>query len=226
MKTDALLYRLLQDHPDLVFELAGLPTPVQEYKLLAEEVKETRFRFDGLLLPAEVSQEAPLVFLENQFQADPDFYARWFAAIFLYLRRHPEQRSWRAVVLFPCRATDNGNTLGYEELLSATRIRRVYLEDWLTQNPASPGLSLIQLLLADPDQAIAKARGILTGTPQVWPDFAAWVETVLIYSNRLSPHLMGRRTHRFLPSFRHGCRNPAPRMVIIRYRRDSIQAQC
>jgi predicted transposase YdaD len=117
MKTDALLYRLFQEHPSLVFELAGWPPPKAPYELRAEEIKQTHFRLDGVLIPAVADPDAPLVFLENQFQPDADFYARWFASIFLYLRLHPGQRDWRAVVLFPSRAQDAGNPQGYEALV-------------------------------------------------------------------------------------------------------------
>jgi predicted transposase/invertase (TIGR01784 family) len=180
MKTDALLYRLLQDHPDLVFELAGLPHPTVPYQLRAEEVKETQFRLDGVLLPPVVTADAPLVFLENQFWPDDDFYARWFASIFLYLRQHPEQRWWRAVALYPERRTDTGQTRGFEELL-AGRVTRVYLDELVAALPESPALGLIQLLLAEPDRAILKAREMLAVQIPSWPDMHAWVETVLIY---------------------------------------------
>ncbi len=55
MKTDKLFYRLFQDRPALVFELAGLP-PEQAagYVLRAEEIKQTAFRMDGLLVDEKV----------------------------------------------------------------------------------------------------------------------------------------------------------------------------
>lgn len=181
MKTDALLYRLLQDHPGLVFELAGLPTPETPYELRAEEIKETQFRFDGLLIPPVVAEATPLVFLENQFQPDDDFYARWFASIFLYLRRHPERRWWRAVVLFPERRIDVGKPRGFEDLLAGNRVSRIYLDEGVTTQPKSPALGLIGLLLAEPGQAVAAARSLLAEAAPVWPDFNAWVETLLVY---------------------------------------------
>ncbi len=47
MKTDSLLYRLFQEQPGLVFELAGWPLPVgAAYTLRAEEVKQTSFLED------------------------------------------------------------------------------------------------------------------------------------------------------------------------------------
>ena len=45
MKTDSLFYRLVQEHPDLVFELAEWSPPAGiRYTLHAEDVKQTGFR--------------------------------------------------------------------------------------------------------------------------------------------------------------------------------------
>jgi predicted transposase YdaD len=181
MKTDKLLYRLLQDHPELVFQLAGLPVPEAEYELRAEEVKEIQFRLDGLLVPAQVGPDSPLVFLENQFQIDGDFWGRWFASVHLRLRLHPEQRHWRAVALFPSRAMDVGDPLGYEELLASGRVVRVYLDDWLAAPDPPPGVGLVRLLLAQPEAALDQARALLASPAPTWRDFADWVETLLIY---------------------------------------------
>ena len=47
MKTDSLLYRLFQEQPGLVFELAGWPLPAgAAYTLRAMEVKQTSFLED------------------------------------------------------------------------------------------------------------------------------------------------------------------------------------
>jgi hypothetical protein len=51
IRTDSLFYRLFQDWPDLVLELAGLATPAAGYTLRAEEIKQTGFRLDGVLVP-------------------------------------------------------------------------------------------------------------------------------------------------------------------------------
>lgn len=57
MKTDTLFYRLLHSHPEWVFELAGWPPPSVPYRLRAEEIKQTAFRLDGLLMPPEDGPE-------------------------------------------------------------------------------------------------------------------------------------------------------------------------
>lgn len=48
MRTDSLFYRLFQDWPELVLELAGLEPPAAGYALRAEEIKQTGFRLDGV----------------------------------------------------------------------------------------------------------------------------------------------------------------------------------
>jgi predicted transposase/invertase (TIGR01784 family) len=181
MKTDKLLYRLLQDHPELAFQLASLPPPQAEYQLRSEEVKEIQFRLDGILEPPSVGPATPMLFLENQFHPDDDFYARWFGSVFIWLRRHPEQRHWRGVVLFPNRAMDQGSILGYEEFFASGRVAHVYLEDWLKAPSPPPEIRLVLLLLAPEEQAIAQARALLEGEAPSWQDYPDWVETLLVY---------------------------------------------
>jgi predicted transposase YdaD len=95
MKTDTLFYRLFQDRPALLFELTGLAwRAAAGYVWRAEEVKETAFRLDGVLVP-EADLDAPLVFTEVQFQLDPAFYGRWLAEICLYLEDIEGQRILR-----------------------------------------------------------------------------------------------------------------------------------
>ena len=75
MKTDSLFYRLFQEQPGLVFELAGWPLPAGAvYTLRAEEVKQTSFRLDGVLVPPPQPPGLPVVFVDAQFQGDPDFF--------------------------------------------------------------------------------------------------------------------------------------------------------
>jgi predicted transposase YdaD len=112
MHTDPLLYRLFQERPALLFDLAGLTVAeAAAYRLEATEVKQTAFRLDGVLNPPPDAADAPLVYSESQFQTRPTFYARWFASIFLYLYRHRVTRPWQAVVAFPDRATEPGITV-------------------------------------------------------------------------------------------------------------------
>ncbi len=187
MKTDSLFYRLFQERPELAFELAGWPVPAGgRYTLHAEEVKQTSFRLDGVLLPPSDQPDWPVVFLETQFQSDATFYGRWFAEIFLWLYRRNPQRPWRAVSIFPDQAADNGSTLCYQPLLESAWVRRIYLEDWANQPAPTPGLRLVQLIVAKPTAAIAQAQALLIDPGSVngewdWPNWINWIETILVY---------------------------------------------
>ncbi len=66
MKTDTLFYRLFRTLPELALQLAGLPVDAGGYAFRAEEVKQTAFRLDGLLMPPADRPDAPLVVLEAQ----------------------------------------------------------------------------------------------------------------------------------------------------------------
>ncbi len=77
MKTDSLFYRLFQERQELAFELASWPVPAGgRYTLRAEELKQTGFRLDGVLLPPPDQPDWPVVFLETQFQPNATFYGR------------------------------------------------------------------------------------------------------------------------------------------------------
>lgn len=68
MKTDSLFYRLFQAMPALALELAGLTVSERAaYQFRSEEIKQTAFRLDGVLMPTAEVREAPVVFVEVQY---------------------------------------------------------------------------------------------------------------------------------------------------------------
>jgi len=101
MKTDNLFYRIFKTLPVLALELVGvaIANPAG-YGFRAEEVKQTAFRLDGLLIPPA---DDPL---EAQAQPDDDFYGRFFSEIFLYLYRCNPWPCWWALVLYPRHASE------------------------------------------------------------------------------------------------------------------------
>jgi predicted transposase/invertase (TIGR01784 family) len=201
MKTDSLFYRLFQELPGLVFELAEWPVPTGAvYTLRAEEVKQTSFRLDGLLLPPPGLPDLPGIFVETQFQLDNDFYSRWFTQIFLFLYRRRWQGPWRAVVIFPSRKVDPQPPVAYQPLLDSPWVKRVYLEDLQERTNLTPGLQLMQLIVAEPEVAVSQAQALLTvrGGPAVDPDWRGWldlIETVVVYK---LPHLSREEIQRML----------------------------
>jgi predicted transposase YdaD len=163
MKTDHLFYRLFQEHPEVVFELTGWPLPLAAgYTLHAEEVKQTSFRLDGVLMPAETTPDAPLVFLEAQSQPDDGFYPRGFTSIFLFLyRQGRDDRDWRAVVIYPNRAAEKPPPRAFAELLDLPGVYRIYLEDIANRPATTLGMQLAQLIIAEPTVAATKTRVLL-----------------------------------------------------------------
>jgi predicted transposase/invertase (TIGR01784 family) len=177
MKTDALFYRLFQDRPALVFELAGLPmSDAAGYSLRSEEIKQTAFRLDGLLVAeAEPGAGRPTLFLEVQFQPDPDFYGRWFAELFLYIHLRKLGTKWRAVAIFPNRAADpaenadadNAALAPFRPLLQLPWVHRIHLnEDLPPSGRGSTGLGLIRLILAKRAQSAELAQTLVQNAPE------------------------------------------------------------
>jgi predicted transposase YdaD len=184
MHTDPLFYRIFQERPATVFELAGLAVPPPgAYRMHAEEVKQTAFRLDGVLLPDPGTPGLPLVFAESQFYADPWFYARWLASIFLYLFRQRVTGPWRAVVVFPDRSFDIGETRPYDDMNRGGTLHRVYLEDLLGRPGLGPGARLARLVVMDREPLLAEARALIdeqtaAGQREATLDL---IETVLVY---------------------------------------------
>ena len=185
MKTDSLLYRLFQDWPELVLELADLDPTLSGYVLHAAEVKQTAFRLDGVLTPPPEQPDWPLVFIEAQLQPDPDFHARWFSELFLYLYRHPPRRAWRAVALFPNRATEGRVEVAFATQLLNPWVKRVYLEEVLRNPAPTRGIRVLGLLLAPPATVVAEAQALLAesvaGSTFNGPVLVDWIETLLVY---------------------------------------------
>ena len=184
MHTDTLFYRLFQERPATAFELAGLAVPADPaYRMHAEEVKQTAFRLDGVLLPDAGRPDLPVVFTESQFYTDPQFYARWLASIFLFLYRQQIVARWQAVVVFPDRAVDIGQTAPYEVLLQGGVLHRVYLTDLLDQPGLGLGARLARLVVLDEGPLVLEARALIDEqTPAGHRDpVIDLIETIIVY---------------------------------------------
>lgn len=187
MKTDTLFYRLFQTLPRLLFDLIGqAPEHANAYRFESVELKQIAFRFDGVFVPPDAQPDWPLFFIEVQFQSEPDFYARLFAEIFLYLRQHRPLHPWQAVVVYPTWATDPGEHPHYQALLMSPQVKRIYLDEWsrtrhtLTQH-------LMAVVLAEPQEAVFEAQAVVERARQELVDkeqqttIVELVETILVY---------------------------------------------
>ena len=185
MKTDTIFYRLFQTFPDLLFELIDFPRELANfYRFSSVEVKQLSFRIDGVFLPER--QDLPIYFTEVQFQNDPEFYARFFAEIFLYLKQTQLKNNWRGVVIYPNRRVEKENIERYRELLQETRVQRIYLEELAESPPDSLGLATLELVSLPEAQVINQGRELIvrvreTGVENRQQELLELIETILIY---------------------------------------------
>lgn len=186
MKTDSIFYRLFQEFPSIFFEIiANPPTEANTYNF-SVEIKQTAFRIDGVFLPVQ-EVDNPIYFVEIQFQLDPEFYSRFFAEIFLYLRQNKPQNDWRAVVLYPNQSVDTGNIKHYHKFFASHRVSRVYLNELDEAAECSIGIGTLNLVISPAARAVAQAKILIDRVRQEIADelqqqeFLQLIETILFY---------------------------------------------
>ncbi|MFN3346060.1 MAG: Rpn family recombination-promoting nuclease/putative transposase [Chloroherpetonaceae bacterium] len=177
MHTDKLVYLLLQLAPQGFFSLIGRnPDDASRYQFQSVELKETAFRIDGVFIPT--SADDVTYFVEAQFQTDEQFYARFFAEIFLYLKQYPTAK-WQAVVMYPSRSIEQKQIDAYSDLLELNRIKRVYLDE--LPDSEAIAVELFKLLIASEKRAEVQARKLAQKASVVELDL---IEQILTYKFR------------------------------------------
>ncbi|BAC88419.1 Rpn family recombination-promoting nuclease/putative transposase [Gloeobacter violaceus] len=186
MKTDTLFYRLFQTFPATLFELLGAdPALAFDYEFRSVELKQTAFRLDGVFVPT--TPDRPLYFVEVQFQPDRRFYSRLFTEIFLYIHQLAPASDWRVLVLFPGRSADPADQPAFADLLSGSRVQRLYLDELEPGLSPSLGVGLVRLVVEDERSAVARARQLLVQAVREPMDEAArrqaleLIETFIVY---------------------------------------------
>ncbi len=176
MRTDTLFYQLFQTCPELLFEILGQdPALAQSYEFSSREVKQLAFRLDGLFLPTQSG--IPLYFVEVQFQWDPEFYYRFLAEIYLYLRQYQPAQPWQAVVIYPHGSLDPG--IPADLMGSDPQIRRIYLDELAFEG--SLLMSVIGLIIAPAKQAEQRAREVVAKSQGIPMEVLELVKTVMVY---------------------------------------------
>jgi predicted transposase YdaD len=164
MKTDKLFYRIFLSQPALISELLpGVPSDC-EFEYSAPVVKEIEVRLDGLLIPSSDDLSLPLVFLEAQMQGDVNFYGRYFAGIYLYLRQYKVNRPWKGLLILNRRSQELGSEVPYQVQLDR-QVQRLYLEDLLPLKELSPNLAMLRLFFLPEEEVSTAARLILENPP-------------------------------------------------------------
>ncbi|MGB3312329.1 MAG: Rpn family recombination-promoting nuclease/putative transposase [Nodosilinea sp.] len=189
MKTDSLFYALFQSQPSLFFELIGKPTSeAQGYQFASVEVKQTAFRIDGVFLPPNDRPDAPVYFVEVQFQRDPILYRRLFAEVFLYLKQYPEVAHWRAVVVYPRAAIEIREMAPFGALLESAYVQVIYLNQLGTVADLPPGLATLRLIV-EPEATVPTAARELIARVRTAPlpdteriRLVELIETIVVYT--------------------------------------------
>lgn len=176
MRTDTLFYQLFQTCPELLFEILGQdPALAQSYEFSSREVKQLAFRLDGLFLPTQSG--IPIYFVEVQFQWDPEFYYRFLAEIYLYLRQYQPAQPWQAVVIYPHGSIDPG--IPADLMGSEAQITRIYLDELPPEG--SLMMEILRLIIAPPKQAEQRAREVVLQSQGIPKEVLELVKTVLVY---------------------------------------------
>lgn len=191
MRTDSLFYELFQTDPAIVFDLIGTPSPrTSIYSFVSQELKETIFRIDGVLVPPPYATDLPIYFVEVQGYRDTkgDLYPSFFSEIFLYLNDYRPVNDWRGVLIFTKRRLDKGIPLHYQDFANSPRFQRIYLDELPAEvADRSLGLGVLQLIGLKEDLAPQRAKQLIERARQELTDaeqarkILELVETVLIY---------------------------------------------
>ncbi|MFQ3598997.1 MAG: Rpn family recombination-promoting nuclease/putative transposase, partial [Chloroherpetonaceae bacterium] len=175
MHTDKLIYLLLQLLPQAFFLLIGRnPNDAVRYQFKSVELKDVSFRIDGLFIP---DTDDVTYFVEVQFQRDEQFYARFFAEIFLYLKQYPT-RKWKAVVIYPSRSVEQRDIEAYREFLALEQVKRIYLDELPPTD--SVAVALFQILIVPKEEVGALARKIAARADRVQMELLL---NILAYKN-------------------------------------------
>jgi predicted transposase YdaD len=93
-------------------------------------------------------------------QADPDFYGRYFAEIYLYLKQYKSDRPWRGLLILKSQKHYLGSENPYQFQLDS-QVYRLYLQDLLNESSLSPNLALLQLIVLPKAKTLQAAQDLL-----------------------------------------------------------------
>jgi predicted transposase/invertase (TIGR01784 family) len=190
VKTDSLFYEIFQTDPSIVFDLIGRP-PARNvtYHFASQEVKQTSFRIDGILVPPTEAIDLPIVFVEVQGYRDQNnvLYSSFFSQIFLYLHDYQPSNDWYAVLIFTKRSLDPGLPRHYRVFEASPQFQQIYLEELNKAENLSVGLSLLRLVGLQEEDAPQMGRELVerarleVNDAEMQEKFIELIETILVY---------------------------------------------
>lgn len=159
--------------------------------MVSQEVKQTRFQIDGILLPHHRRSTLPIYFLEVMGYKPKNgkhFYQELITEIHLYINDYAPKNDWRAVVIYTQRSFDPGLPIHLSEYAEGERLQRLHL-DRLPKNMQGRSLevSAIQLMGAKQQDAADQARRLIararteTTDATTQQNVLELIQTVFIY---------------------------------------------
>lgn len=166
MKTDSIFYETFQKTPKVLFELVGITSSeVGLYSFVSQEVKQTRFQIDGILLPHHRRPDLPIYFIEVMGYKQKDtesLYHNFFSEVNLYLNDYRPPNDWRGIIIFTERRFDPGLPQHYNDYAKSTRFQRLYLDRMAEDEEGkSFQVAAIQLIGVKKRKAGERARALL-----------------------------------------------------------------
>ena len=192
MKTDSIFYKLFQSAPNTLFELIGENNPRgTTYGFASQEVKQTAFTIDGILIPPPYANDLPLIFVETQAYKDKkgeNIYYRFLGEIFLYLKDYQPSNDWRAVLIFTKKSLDPRIPRQFAEFENSPRLQRIYLDKLPPEyGDRSLGLGVLQLIGMKNQTVPERGRVLLNRVQHELTDvqtqntYIELIETVFVY---------------------------------------------
>jgi predicted transposase/invertase (TIGR01784 family) len=164
MKTDALFFRFFKELPSCFFQLIGRPeTDALRYNLDAIEYKETAVRLDGIFQPHQPEVDPAYIWELQAYRLDT-VYANLMTKIGRFLEHGNPEQDWIAVVIYATRSFEPPNLRPYRCLVESDQLVRVYLDELPPAPPDKFELGLLDVIMAKPDAAMAKAKAMV---PQI-----------------------------------------------------------
>ncbi|MFN7347693.1 MAG: DUF2887 domain-containing protein, partial [Dolichospermum sp.] len=105
-----------------------------------------------------------------------DFYGRYFAETYLFLKQYKITRPWRGLLILKSRRHDLGSEIPYQFQLD-NQVQRLYLQDLLHQNHLTPNLALLQLIILPKTKTIQAAQNLLKSSKNQ-PEFRQKLDLV------------------------------------------------
>jgi predicted transposase YdaD len=93
-----------------------------------------------------------------------NFYGRYFAGIYLYLRQYQVNRPWQGLLILNRRSHNLGSEVSYQLQLDL-QVQRLYLEDLRLLTELSPNLAMLRLFFLPEEEVGSAARLILDNPP-------------------------------------------------------------